>query len=83
MTTVRDRGPGVAAQHLERIFEPFFRDSAAREREAGGVGLGLALVRRVVDAHGGSVAAHNAAPGLVLRVALPALAPLDAVPGAD
>ncbi len=83
VTTVRDRGPGVAAQHLERIFEPFFRDSAAREREAGGVGLGLSLVRRVVDAHGGSVAAHNAAPGLVLRVALPALAPLDAVPGAD
>lgn len=75
VTTVRDRGPGVAPADLERIFEPFFRDSDARDRESGGVGLGLALARQVVDAHGGSISARNAAPGLLLRVALPAFTP--------
>jgi two-component system sensor histidine kinase CpxA len=57
--TVRDRGPGVPEAELDRVFEPFHRVSEARERSSGGVGLGLAITRRAVEWHGGSVAATN------------------------
>jgi signal transduction histidine kinase len=60
---VRDHGPGVPPEMLERIFEPFVRVSAARERDSGGYGLGLAIVKRVCDAHGGRVAVRNAPDG--------------------
>lgn len=52
---VRDRGIGIAAEDLERVFEPFFRSDRSRARETGGVGLGLALVKRIVEAHEGRV----------------------------
>ncbi len=51
---VSDHGPGVPAEYRERIFEPFFRLPGASERD-GGVGLGLALVKSIVQRHGGSV----------------------------
>ncbi len=52
---VADRGPGVAPEDAERIFEPFFRADFARDRATGGAGLGLAIVAAIVEAHGGSV----------------------------
>jgi len=52
---VRDRGIGIAAEDLERVFEPFFRSDRSRARETGGVGLGLALAKRILEAHGGQV----------------------------
>ena len=52
---VRDLGPGVADAELDRIFEPFHRVEEARERSRGGVGLGLAIARRAIAAHGGSL----------------------------
>ncbi|MEL6340069.1 MAG: ATP-binding protein, partial [Myxococcota bacterium] len=52
---VRDDGPGVPGEHRERIFEPFGRGEASRTRSAGGVGLGLAIVRRLLERAGGSV----------------------------
>jgi signal transduction histidine kinase len=50
---VRDQGIGIAADDLPRVFVPFFRADPSRHRATGGVGLGLALARRIVEAHGG------------------------------
>jgi signal transduction histidine kinase len=70
---VRDRGIGIAAEDLERIFEPFFRTDRSRARATGGVGLGLAVVRRIVEAHGGQVSAEsNPERGTCFSVRVPA-----------
>jgi two-component system sensor histidine kinase CpxA len=68
---VRDFGPGVPDSMLNSIFAPFFRVDESRESSTGGLGLGLAIVRRTVLLHGGSVTATNAAPGLLVTVRLP------------
>jgi signal transduction histidine kinase len=60
---VSDRGPGVPATELSNIFRPFYRVADARDRESGGVGLGLAIAERVAHAHGGSVHAENRVGG--------------------
>lgn len=60
---VEDDGPGVPAEHRDRVFERFVRLDEARARDAGGSGLGLAIVREIVAAHGGSVAVSEATSG--------------------
>ena len=62
--TVRDFGPGVTDEQLQRLSEPFYRTDSARARATGGVGLGLYLCRLVAQAHGGELRLKRAEPGL-------------------
>ena len=69
---VRDRGPGIPASDLPRIFERFYRVDKGRSRESGGTGLGLAIVKHVAEAHGGSVSAESwEGEGSLFRMTLP------------
>jgi signal transduction histidine kinase len=71
---VSDRGDGIAPEDLARLFTPFFRADPSRARATGGVGLGLTLTRRIVEAHGGTVeAASTPGAGTTMTVTLPAL----------
>jgi two-component system, OmpR family, phosphate regulon sensor histidine kinase PhoR len=56
---VRDEGCGIEKQHLERLFERFYRVDKARSRKQGGTGLGLAIVKHIMKAHGGSVSVES------------------------
>ena len=69
---VHDDGPGIAAEALERVFEPFLRLEASRNRNTGGSGLGLSIARDVAQAHGGTVLLHNRPEGgLTAELRLP------------
>ena len=69
---VADQGPGIPDAELENVFKPFYRPEYARQRETGGVGLGLAIVRTCIEACGGTVHCHNRPPkGLEVEIQLP------------
>ena len=73
---VRDDGPGIAPEHLPRLFERFYRVDTARSRELGGTGLGLAIVRHLADGMGASVrVASEVGQGSTFTVSLPARPP--------
>ncbi|MEV0121805.1 HAMP domain-containing sensor histidine kinase [Streptomyces sp. NPDC050703] len=72
---VRDDGPGIPAELLPSVFERFARGDASRSRKAGSTGLGLALVRAIVTAHGGTVAVESVPGRTVFAVELPAEPP--------
>ena len=59
---VADTGEGIAAEHLPHVFERFYRADTARDREHGGSGIGLAIARALVEAHGGAIRAESAGP---------------------
>ncbi len=70
--SVRDDGPGVPEKELRRLFEAFYRPDQSRTAATGGAGLGLAIARRIVDRHGGSIAAASHADGgLIVTIELP------------
>jgi PAS domain S-box-containing protein len=73
---VKDNGIGIAAEMLPRVFDLFFQGQRSSERASNGLGLGLALVKNLVEQHGGSVVAHSDGPqrGSEFTVRLPALA---------
>lgn len=72
---IRDRGIGITADDLPRVFTPFFRGDRSRSREAGGVGLGLTLAKRIVTAHGGTIELTSTpGVGTTIRVAVPGVA---------
>ena len=52
---MRDAGPGIPAAELARVFEPFYRVEASRNRATGGNGLGLTIARSIVELHGGNI----------------------------
>jgi two-component system sensor histidine kinase CpxA len=73
--TIRDHGPGIPEAELTNIFRPFYRVSNARDRQSGGVGLGLAIAERVIHLHHGTIRAENVLPkGLLVTITLPRLA---------
>ena len=70
---VRDRGIGIDPADQPRLFTPFFRTDRSRARGSGGTGLGLALVKRIAEAHGGTIAVESApGEGTAVRIVLPA-----------
>jgi heavy metal sensor kinase len=69
---IQDTGPGIAVMHRERIFERFYRIDDARSRDTGGVGLGLAIARWAVEAHGGRIEVETEeGRGTLFRIVLP------------
>jgi signal transduction histidine kinase len=74
--TIDDDGPGIPADELARVFQPFYRLEGSRSRETGGIGLGLAIALSVVQAHGGELTlANRPEGGLRASVMLPIRAP--------
>ena len=85
VVTVRDTGKGMAADVLPHVFEPFRQGARSHERHEGGLGLGLALVRRIAELHGGTVEARSDGVGhgsaFVVRLPIQRAAPAPAVAG--
>jgi two-component system sensor histidine kinase BaeS len=61
--TVTDDGDGIAAEHLPHVFERFYRADAARNRDRGGAGIGLAIAKALIQAHRGDITASSQGPG--------------------
>jgi signal transduction histidine kinase len=69
---VTDDGPGIPETEMPNLFEPFFRVDRSRSKKTGGYGLGLSIAKRIVEAHGGTIAAENNGPrGASFVVTLP------------
>ena len=75
VVTITDKGPGLSADELCRVFQPFYRTDASRNLDNGGVGLGLAIARSTARAHGGDIElASNPGDGVTAIVTLPVVA---------
>ena len=69
---VLDNGPGIPAEQLQKVFEPFYRLESSRNRDTGGTGLGLSIARDIAQSHGGQLRLANLSPrGLEAVLALP------------
>ena len=81
---VRDTGIGLAPEHLRNVFEMFSQVEGALDRSQGGLGIGLALAKGLVEIHGGQISVHSEGPGrgceFVVRLPAPAIQPASAQP---
>jgi CheY-like chemotaxis protein/anti-sigma regulatory factor (Ser/Thr protein kinase) len=71
--SVRDSGPGIDAALLPRLFEPFVQGARSIDRRAGGLGIGLTLVKRLVELHRGTIDVRSSAEGTLFEIDLPLL----------
>ncbi len=77
LVTVRDNGPGIPPDLIDRVFEPFFRVDPSRRQAIPGAGLGLAIAKEIIERNGGTITVSNGKPrGLVQTVRLP-IVPAD------
>ena len=75
--TWQDSAPGVSSDALEKLFDPLFRTEVSRNREHGGSGLGLSIVKKIVDAHNGTCSAHHSdLGGLNITLTFPDAGPI-------
>ena len=69
---IKDKGPGVPEDQLQKIFNPFYRVDSSRTKKTGGYGLGLAIASKAVSLHHGEInAMNNPEGGLLVRISLP------------
>ena len=68
---VADNGPGIPADQLDRVMQPFHRVEDSRNRETGGTGLGLAIAKAIAESHGGTLTLETSNSGLKARISLP------------
>ena len=74
--SVQDTGVGIASEHLPYIFERFYRADRSRTRSTGGAGIGLAIVKKIVEAHGGQVSVESVLEkGTTINFTLPTTMP--------
>ncbi len=71
IVNIQDTGPGIPEDRVEKVFQPFFRLEGSRNRDTGGIGLGLSIARNIVRNHGGDIQLINNQKGLLVRVILP------------
>lgn len=71
MIAVADEGPGISAEHRQRVFDRFYRIDQGRSRQTGGTGLGLAIAKWAVEANGGVIELDGQARGAIFRIWLP------------
>ncbi|WP_315983328.1 sensor histidine kinase [Aliamphritea spongicola] len=70
--SIRDNGPGIPEKDWQRVFDPFVRLEDSRNRNTGGIGLGMAIARSIVHAHGGDIYLQNLTPqGFEVQLRLP------------
>jgi signal transduction histidine kinase len=77
--TVRDHGPGIAPEHLEKVTEPFYRADPARSRTTGGFGLGLYLCRLIAEAHKSPLVLNSGEDGTTVMLEFPLAAEIESV----
>jgi signal transduction histidine kinase len=69
--SVEDQGPGVAPEHLPHLFDRFYKADASRQGKTGGSGLGLSIVKAIVERHGGRISASSQPGRTVFEIVLP------------
>jgi two-component system sensor histidine kinase ResE len=79
LVCVMDQGDGIAPEHLEHLFERFYRIDTSRESSTGGTGLGLAICKGIVEAHGGRISVESSlGKGTVFQIEIPVAEPQSA-----